>query len=503
MKKLMAILLAALLLSALLPVSALAAGTEEAASAEESVDYAAVIAAHLDDYPEDTVVLTVNGRPVRWDSYYYRLAGGLTSFLSYAGELPEDWSADIGNGTTLDEYFRNAALQEVIFCAETFNHAEANGIELGGEELATLEEIRTRGEETYGGHDGYLAQLRRSSLTENAFDEYMRFNMLGSKLMQTLYIEPLTEEDARSWAAENEIVCAKHILLMNTDETGEAVDPETEAELRERMSGYREELLALEGDNEALTARFDELMTEHSEDPGSAAYPDGYVFGRGEMVAEFEEAAFALEDYHISDIVETSYGWHLLLRLPVTLDTTAGYDSSTYQPYTVRTEIGQSRVSADSAEWIADADVQWSREFEDFTVAELMSHKTALDKSGFLTNMTPAGWIITGLVAALAAALILVLLRRAADKKKAAEAEAADETGLLSGAADGAEGAENAEPAETEETGETSPAPESEASPLCACAETPAEAAELPPEETSAETAESAPETVPEDEADE
>jgi len=58
---------------------------------------------------------------------------------------------------------------------------------------------------------------------------------------------------------------------------------------------------------------FATLATIYSEDPGSAAKGGdlGYV-GRGELVTEFEGAAFRLQPGDISDIVKTKYGYHII-----------------------------------------------------------------------------------------------------------------------------------------------------------------------------------------------
>ena len=102
-----------------------------------------------------------------------------------------------------------------------------------------------------------------------------------------------------------EMVLASHILLSTQDPTThEELSPEKKDAKHKQM----EELLkrARAGEDFAKLAR------DSSEDPGSKSRGGEYQFARGEMVKEFENAAFGLNTNQISDIVTTSYGYHII-----------------------------------------------------------------------------------------------------------------------------------------------------------------------------------------------
>ena len=117
--------------------------------------------------------------------------------------------------------------------------------------------------------------------------------------------------------------------------TGEALDEAAKAQKLEQAKAVAQELQAIT-DTEALLARFRELKDEYCEDTGKVNFPEGYTFTPGTMVQEFEDAVNALEDYQVSDPVETSYGYHVIMRLPLSVDAAIEYASDGVTPLTAK-----------------------------------------------------------------------------------------------------------------------------------------------------------------------
>lgn len=107
-------------------------------------------------------------------------------------------------------------------------------------------------------------------------------------------------DSAQKWYAEN-YMSAKHILV--------AFEGRTKAEAKKIIDDVYKKAKA--------GSDFDSLIEKYGEDPGMEAYPEGYTFTKGEMVKEFENATLALKDNQISPIIETSYGYHIIKRIPL------------------------------------------------------------------------------------------------------------------------------------------------------------------------------------------
>ena len=331
--------LGALSLSLALTLTALSGCQNGASSSssqgEEPIDLASVTDHYLTTagLSGDTVVARAGGADITAGSLLYWMAYLVDSSIQDPSSMDTVWELDMGNGQTFEQGILDAALNNAALYALLPIQAQAEGITVSPDLSQQVSNLMTSMETEAGSAELLDHSLWYNALTRDLYTTLFEVNDLNSQLQEKLYGEGSagypTDDQVRSFAEGQGYYRAKHILLKTvdtnsplTDENGNPTGeyaPLDEATVAEKKA-LAEDLLAqlqAAGDKEAL---FDQLMTQYSEDTasdGSLNGADGYVASPGQMVAPFEEAAQALSDGEVSGIVESVYGYHIILRLPL------------------------------------------------------------------------------------------------------------------------------------------------------------------------------------------
>ncbi|WP_349409587.1 peptidylprolyl isomerase [Pseudalkalibacillus sp. SCS-8] len=143
----------------------------------------------------------------------------------------------------------------------------------------------------FGGEDGFKKALEQSGIKgEEELREVVKRNLVFFKA-QSEGLEVSEKEMKKKYEEEYKVeeVEARHILVK---------DEKTAKEVKQKLEDG--------GD-------FAKLAKEYSQDPGSKdSGGDLGTFKRGQMVPEFEDAAFTLEPGKISEPVKSQHGYHII-----------------------------------------------------------------------------------------------------------------------------------------------------------------------------------------------
>lgn len=149
--------------------------------------------------------------------------------------------------------------------------------------------------------DGPAGQdsLRNEVVTGLRIEALLKQVLPETKTPDEATIEAFIEEH-REKLTLPERAKASHILIATSDD----MNDEERAQRRALAESIREQLL--DG------ADFAELATEVSSCPSASRGGDLGTFPRGRMVAPFDEAAFTQPEEEIGEVVETSFGYHII-----------------------------------------------------------------------------------------------------------------------------------------------------------------------------------------------
>ena len=267
---------------------------------------------------DSKVVMTLDGYDITYSEYRYYYINYVKQFANYFGA---DYNTNDEHKADFDKYVNEALKMNGLVA----NTAKEYGLALTQEEfdnnvLATYDKITEQFKSDDSDDNSEAVRVLDETYAITPYYMIMNESIynLYNKIYETFYGVGGTKfEDIKKqtldYYNENGYMRAKHVLIQfPTNDDGSEVTEEQKAETKKKAEEVLEK--AKNGED------FDKLIEEYNEDPVMSTYTAGYYFGKGEMVEPFENATMALEENAISELVETTYGYHIIKRLPLNDD---------------------------------------------------------------------------------------------------------------------------------------------------------------------------------------
>lgn len=259
----------------------------------------------------DDVLLTVNGEEIPADLMLYWLDYNCYVFMYQYGIY----------GASLDEY-GGALLEDAVSLCVSEVLLRQRAAQLGC--LPTDAQVQEAKDQMNADPDTIDLFKSGYGLTDRSLEYLYLADAYYDNMLAAVTHEP-DEQELQEYIDSEGVYRVKHILLKTVDDNRQPLSDDVIAGKRTQAEDLLTQLQAVGSDG--LPAKFDELMMAHSED-NPQNNPDGYTATKGQMVAPFEEASLALKEGELSGIVESEFGYHIILRLPLTGETLTQYKNN-------------------------------------------------------------------------------------------------------------------------------------------------------------------------------
>jgi len=249
-------------------------------------------------FSDSTVVAIINGETIHEDD----INKAITQFLNQLGKDP-----DLFKNQQTDSALWKDAFNWIVSTRLLVQEALRQNIEVDENEVdRALNMIKGR----FPSEQKFFDALKEAQLSMEQFINNISNDLKVQKLLEQKVgskIEDVSDEDALNFYNEHgekfmkeEQIRVHHILI----KVPETADPPKVKDAENKAIKILERIKKGED--------FEKLSRQYSEDPSALKGGDIGFFERGDMIKNFEDAAFALKIGEVSDLVRTPLGFHII-----------------------------------------------------------------------------------------------------------------------------------------------------------------------------------------------
>lgn len=308
-------------------------------------------------------VMTVNGNKISEEVYNGAVAQTYVYFQQNYGFTEDLLKQELSDGKTGADLLKENAESLIKEFEAVALYAKEHNVKLEKADRETIKANKDSQIESMGGKKEFLDALAEQHMSEAYFDYYMERQQIYTKLYKELFtgdgeFAPTTEEMA-STLGDN-YYRVKHVLIQAKSSDSDYADKKKKAEeiAAKAKSGVD----------------FETLVKENGEDPGMTDNALGYVIDKdgytisksSQMISEFTKASAALPVNGISDVITSTYGFHIIKRYP--LDANAINENKD----AISSEMGMTKFTEEMTGFMEGVTIEKSKDYDKIDVLSIL-----------------------------------------------------------------------------------------------------------------------------------
>lgn len=292
----------------------------------------------------DLVMCTVNGMEVPFDEFRFYWMTCCESY-SQAG-------MDLTDADTL-QAVKNAVEQQLLDTYGVISMGLENGVTYGDDQKTAAQDSYEDLISNFDSAQSYKEALEAQHMTDQMVRDYyynsMCYSLAGNSLTSDSGPFAKTKDDFLKAVEAGEFSRTLNLLIpysCGAELSAEDMEAWDELTVSEKSSKYDAAYQKLSADEQKAAQEkakkladevlekvkagedFYKLIDEYNLDPGMSLNDENditsitgyYITKDYSFVQEYIDGAFALKEGETSDLVETSYGYHIIKRLPLDMD---------------------------------------------------------------------------------------------------------------------------------------------------------------------------------------